>query len=292
MPIASTIFGVATVAITALPPLCGFVSEWLLLQSLLHGLTTSSTLSVVLMPLCVAALALTGGLTAAAFVKAFGVGVLGIPRTDAAAQCVEPPRLMNIGSGLLASLCIVFGVAPLVVVNVLNRAVHTIQSGTGAVVTTHGEALAIHGAHGLFDPTMIAIALLTSLAVVAAARYALSRGHAIRRAPVWASGRKVSTARMTYTATSFAEPLQRVFDDVLQPSRDLDVSHKGESRYFVDAVRVRTREGDAFERLMYRPVIRAVRAVARKARLLQNGSVHRYLAYGLGALIVILVFAR
>lgn len=292
MPIASGIFAVGTVAITALPPLCGFVSEWLLLQSLLHGLASSTTVSVVLMPLCVAALALTGGLNAAAFVKAFGVGMLGIARSHEASLAVEPPRLMSVGAGALASLCVLFGVAPLVAVSALDRVVTTIQSGGANVVGGHGEGLAIRGARGLFDPTLIALALVASVLVVVAARSILSRQRVVRRAPVWGCGRETQTARMTYTATSFAEPLQRVFDDVLRPSHDLDVSHRGESRYFVESIRYGTRNADAFERLIYQPVFGLVRAVARNARLLQNGSVHRYLAYGLGALLVVLVFAR
>ncbi len=292
MPIASTIFAFGTVAITALPPLCGFVSEWLLLQSLLHGLSSSVSVSVVLMPLCVAALALTGGLTAAAFVKAFGVGFLGIARSPAAEGASEPPRLMNVGAGVLASLCVVLGVAPIAMVGLLNSVVRTIQTSGGSIVSSHGEALAISDAKGVFDPTLIALALVTSLLCVAGVRRVLSRRHAIRRAPAWGCGRELQTARMTYTATSFAEPLQRVFDDVLQPSQDLDVSHRGESRYFVESVRFGTRGGDAFERLLYQPVFSTVRRLANKARLLQNGSVHRYLAYGLGALVVILVFAR
>ncbi len=292
MPVASTIFALGTIAITALPPLCGFVSEWLLLQSLLHGLSSTTTVSVVLMPLCVAALALTGGLTAAAFVKAFGVGTLGIARSTEADLAVEPPWSMNVGAGALATLCVLFGVAPLVVVSAIDRAVSALQLIGAPEVVRHGEALAINGAHGLFDPTLIAVALVVSVVVVVGARALLSQRLAVRRAPVWGSGRETQTARMTYTATSFAEPLQRVFDDVLRPSHDLDVSHRGESRYFVESIRFATRSADAFERMLYQPVIDIVRALARRTRLLQNGSVHRYLAYGLGALVVIMMFAR
>ena len=292
MPIASSIFAVGAVAISALPPLCGFVSEWLLLQSLLHGLSASTALSVVLIPLCVAALALTGGLTAAAFVKAFGVGFLGVPRSEQASGAVEPPAMMSVGAGLLATLCVVFGVAPLVVVGFLNSVVRNVQSGLGSVLSGRGEALGISAAKDVFDPTLIALALVMSLAFVAGVRAWSARRFEVRRALAWGCGRVVQTARMTYTATSFAEPLQRVFDDVLQPSEDLDVSHRGESRYFVESVRFGTRGGDAFERYLYQPVFKSVRAVANRARLVQNGSIHRYLAYGLVALIVMLVVAR
>lgn len=94
---------------------------------------------------------------------------------------------------------------------------------------------------------------------------------------------------MQYTATSFAEPLQQVFDDVVRPDRDLDVSHVAESRYYVEKITYRTSIGDIIEQSIYRPVIRAVSWWGQRAGGLQNGSVHRYLAYGLVALVLILV---
>lgn len=292
MPIASTIFAIGAVAISALPPLGGFVSEWLLLQSLLHGLSSSTTVSVILMPMAVAALALTGGLTAAAFVKAFGVGFLGLPRSPGAAGVVEPPRLMNIGAGALGLACLALGAVPMIVISALNGAVQSAQPGRFAGLSSSGVALAVHGAHGVFEPTLIALALVVSLALVGAVRWSMSRRIALRRIPAWGCGRELQNARMTYTATSFAEPLQRVFDDVVQPSRDLDVSHQTESRYFVESVHYGTRDNDAFEAMVYQPLFRLVRAAAQLARRLQNGSVHRYIGYGLAALIVILLVAR
>ena len=292
MPIASSIFAVGTVAITALPPLSGFVSEWLILQSLLHAISSSAVVSVVLMPLSVGALALTGGLTAAAFVKAFGVGFLGVARSSAAESALEPPRSMNVGSGVLASLCVVVGVAPILLVGLLDRVVAVVESGSTPMVRGHGEALVIQNMHDILDPTIIATVLIVALGATFGVRWMLARHYQVRRAPVWASGRELLTARMTYTATSFAEPLQRIFDDVLQPSYDLDVSPRGESRYYVDSVKFDTMGVDLFERLLYLPVFAIVRALANKVRLVQNGSVHRYLAYSLIALLTILLVAR
>jgi hypothetical protein len=94
---------------------------------------------------------------------------------------------------------------------------------------------------------------------------------------------------MQYTATSFAEPLSRVFDDVLGPTGDLDVSHSAESRYYVESATFHTTTHDAFERHGYRPLSAALGWWGRQARRLPNGSVHRYLAFGLAALVVVLV---
>jgi hypothetical protein len=94
---------------------------------------------------------------------------------------------------------------------------------------------------------------------------------------------------MEYTATSFGEPLTRVFEDVLRPSHDLDVSHVAESRYYVEAASFHTSVDDAFERHGYRPTASILRWWGALARQVPNGSVHRYLAFGLVALIVVLV---
>jgi hypothetical protein len=97
---------------------------------------------------------------------------------------------------------------------------------------------------------------------------------------------------MEYTATSFAEPLQRVFSDVLHPQADIDVTHAAESRWYVEAVRYRASIADAIDTRVYRPAVGALRWWGEHARALQNGSVHRYLGYGFGALLVVLVVAR
>ena len=99
----------------------------------------------------------------------------------------------------------------------------------------------------------------------------------------------MQTAKMQYTATSFAEPLERVFEDVLRPTHDVDVSHLDESRYYLEKVSYRTSTADVIEQSLYRPAIRAVRWWGERSRVAQNGSVHRYLAYGLVALVILFV---
>jgi hydrogenase-4 component B len=110
--------------------------------------------------------------------------------------------------------------------------------------------------------------------------------------PLWACGADDLTARMQYTATSFAEPLQRVFDDVLRPDTDVEVTHYTESRYMAESVTYRSRIGDAIEERLYRPVLRAVAEAAGLARRAHTGSVHLYLLYGALGVLIVLVVAR
>src|SRR5260370_18261909 len=94
---------------------------------------------------------------------------------------------------------------------------------------------------------------------------------------------------MEYTAASFAEPLQRVFDDVLAPESDLDVTPHAESAYLVERVAYSRAVPDRIEHRLYNPVIHTVRRAGPAAGGLANGSVHRYLGYGFATAIVLLV---
>lgn len=289
MPQTGASFLVAAAAICALPPLNGFVGEWLLFQSLLGGANLGNTADDVAIPLAVAALALTAGLTVVAFVKASGIGLLGRPRSAAAESAVEVPVTMRLAVGLLATACVVLGVFPIVILPAVEHAAMAALPHTRALSLAHGVNVQLGGMRGVLEPTALAAALVIAIGSVIAVRRLLSRRPVPRVAEAWGCGRELQTARMQYTATSFAEPVQRVFDDVLRPVQDVDVSHAIESRYFVDSVTYHSTVEDGVERALYRPLIRAIRRWGQAARRLQPGSVHRYLAYGLGALVLTLV---
>jgi len=288
LPVTATLFGIGALSICALPPFSGFASEWLLLQGFLGGFSAHSAATATALLAGVAALALTGGLTAAAFVKAFGIGFLGQPRTPAAAAAHEAAPAMAAGTALLAAPCLVLGVIPGAVMPPLARAARTALGGTPPGPLRAGTGLAIAGSTDVIQPALLAAALLAGLVLAWALARLRSRARA-RRAEAWGCGRELQTARMQYTATSFAEPLQRVFDDVLRPDRDLDVSHLAESRYFEQAITYRSRTDDAVERGLYQPLTVLAVRWGEVARRIQNGSVHRYLAYGFAALVVLLV---
>lgn len=289
MPVTGPVFLVGALSVAALPPFNGFVSEWMLFQSLLHAIPSPTTQVVVMVALGVATLALTGGLTVVAFVKASGIGLLGRARSDEAAQAHEVPASMRWGSGLLAGACLVLGVAPLLELRAVDRAMGGL--GTASLAGGGWSVLHLGAFRGELAPALVGAALVLGVLVVTLVRR-VRRARAwsvLRASEPWGSGREVQTARMQYTATSFAEPLQRVFDDVVRPERDLDVDHAAESRYYIERIRLRSANVDLVERALYRPLQRGLAWWGERARVLQNGSVHRYLAYGLVALVVVLV---
>lgn len=293
MPATTALVAFGALAAAALPPGNGFVSEWLLLQGLIHSLSGTTSPAVVVavtMPLAVAVVALTAGLGVATFVKAFGVGFLARPRSAPAAAAVESPPTMRAGMGLAAAGCAALAVAPAAAGVPLSRVLLVLPSvRDGEPLEGSGVTLHLAGITGSMSPLLIALGLLGGgVGVAALARWA-GRGLPRRTAALWGCGGTRLDPRMEYTATSFAEPLTRVFDDVLRPEQDVDVTPYAESRYLIESVRYRQRVPDRLEARLYPPLLAAAVRWGVWSRRLANGSVHRYLAYGFVGLLGVLV---
>ncbi|TCN32929.1 formate hydrogenlyase subunit 3/multisubunit Na+/H+ antiporter MnhD subunit [Kribbella orskensis] len=292
MPITTALFGVGALAAAALPPGNGFVSEWLLLQGLIHSLPAAGSPSVLIavaMPLAVGVVALTAGLGVATYVKAFGVGFLARPRSVAAGDAIESPVSMRAAMALAASGCAVLAILPAMVGPSLNRVAATFPTVRDGAPLQGGVTLRLTRIAGSMSPLLILCGLFAAaLVIVVTLRFA-GRRLPRRQALVWGCGGTRLDPRMEYTATSFAEPLTRVFDDVLAPEQDIDVTHHAESRYLIESVQYRQKVADRVEVALYPPLLGAAIGWGRQAGRLQNGSVHRYLAFGLVGLLIVLV---
>lgn len=279
MPLTTAAFGLGALAASALPPGTAFVSEWLLLQALIHGIPAGGVATAIVMPVAVAAVALTAGLAVATFVKAFGVGFLARARGEAAERATESPAGMLAGMALAGLACVLLALAPGLVLPAIGQAAGAAFGSLDPAVSG-AVTLRLTGVSGSLSPLLLAVALVGGLVAVAAGVRVMGARGARRSARLWDCGGGPMSARMEYTATSFAEPLQRVFDDVVQPEQDIDVSHHDESRYLVRAVEYRRRVPDRIERRLYEPVLALAHRWGLAGRALANGSVHRYLGYG------------
>ncbi len=181
MPQTGALFLAAAAAVCALPPLNGFIGEWLLFQSLLHGSDIGNTAGEIAIPLAVAAMALTAGLTVVAFVKAAGIGFLGRPRSAGAEAAGEVPGTMRLAVGLLVAVCVVLGVVPTLVLPAVERAVRTALPGVRMLPLAHGVDLQLIGLRGVLEPASLALALVVGIAVVTGVRRVLARRPAPRR---------------------------------------------------------------------------------------------------------------
>ncbi|GJN97690.1 oxidoreductase [Mycobacterium marinum] len=289
----TTFFGIAALGASGLPLGAGFVSEWLLVQSLIHARPEHNTIVGLATPLGVGAVALTTGLGVAAMVKAFGTGFLARPRSGSAERAREAPATMLVGMAVAALGCVVIAIAPAVVTGPLQSVLDTLPASRNADLTDLGTVLRLSGMDGSISPALLAAALVAALLVVLVlARWGSRHRPEPVTSPLWACGADELTARMECTPTSFAQPLQRVFDDVLRPDTGIEVTHLEATRYHVEQIAYRAHLSDAIEDRVYAPVLRALAWCAQVIRRAHNGSVHLYLGYGALGVLIVLVVAR
>jgi hydrogenase-4 component B len=293
MPVTAFCFLIGSAAISALPPLNGFASEWIVFQSLLGGYNIPKPEVAVMMPIAVGILALTSGLAAACFVKAFGITFLAIPRSPEAEHAQEAPFSMRAGMLMLALTCVALGLGPFVVVPALGRVVAGL-SGTPDTQAqfTLGLSLASANGFGRMSPTLMAAGVLLLLALVPLVMLLLRVNWKRRAGESWGCGRLGQTPRMEYTATAFAEPLRRVFAELYRPTRELTIDFHPESKYFVQSIEYRSEITPWFEKYIYDPCLWFVRLLAAVVRRMQSGSLHAYLVYVTIALLILLLSAR
>jgi hydrogenase-4 component B len=293
MPKTAFFFLVGAVAISALPPLNGFVSEWLTYQSLLQGFNTTSSLLRLMFPIGGALLALTGALAAACFVKAFGITFLAQPRSDHARDAHEAGFTMLLGQGLLTAVCVFLGLFPTLFLTLLDPVAMQLTSTSIADRLTLSNGLVLSGvnpAGGTVSTLGIAIIGICLLCVPFALRFIFSRDAKTRTGPTWDCGLQGLTPQMEYTATGFSKPIRMIFKTLFRPHREVQREYDF-SPYFAKTIRFETHVEEVFETRIYRPFNRWVLRFSRRMRTLQAGSIQAYLIYIFVTLILLLLFA-
>jgi hydrogenase-4 component B len=288
MPWTAGFFLLGAMAISGLPFLNGFVSEWLVFQSLLLGFHTSTDTFVRLaFPIGAALLGLTTALAAACFVKAFGITFLALPRSAAAGEARESPGLMLAPQAVLAGACVALGLFPGPVVARLARLAGGLvgaPSSPGLEAGVLRIAPLPAGFDALSVPVVaLAFALALGLATLLAARAAFAR----RAAPSWGCGGELS-AETEYTATAFSKPLMMIFSAIYRPTRE--VSTLEAAPYYAREVRYKSEVEPTFERFVYRPLTRAIVGLATRMRVIQAGSLHAYLGYVMTLVLLLVVY--
>ena len=294
MPWTAGLFLLGAVAISALPPLNGFVSEWLTFQALLGGAGRFHGPAGLVIVISAAMLALTGGLAAACFVKAFGVTFLGRPRTAHAEHATEAPPSMIAGMAWLGAVCVALGVAPGYAMRLLDAPTVALLHGPGAsaVVTARGPlvlstAPMLSGA----DATAISMTMVAALLIaLTAMAWILRRGvrrSAPRAAPTWTCGMR-PTPRFDYTATAFAKPLRLVFAALYHPRREV-IRETAGTPYVVRRIQYAGEIVDLAETQIYHRVEREISAFSRAIRARSTGRIYGYIGFVLGALFVALL---
>lgn len=280
MPWTGLFFLVGAISISALPPFNGFVSEWLTFQAALQAWSLENGVLRTLIPLSAAVLALSGALAAACFVKVYGVAFLGRARSRHVRRAREVSPGMIVAQGLLACLCLLFGILPTGVIHFLNSIPKQLLGTDLSQATTHGwlwlTPISAESASYGAPLVLLAIAAAWFLASLILRRGKVRK---VRRCEPWDCGFSTPNARMQYTATAFAMPIRRVFGLLFHIKEQ--VKHE-------DGIRYQLHVSDRAWGLFYEPVARAVLVAARWITRIQSGNVRNYLGWSLGTLLVLL----
>jgi hydrogenase-4 component B len=292
MPVTAACFLIGAVAISGLPPLNGFVSEWLTYQALLGGFGTTQSLTRMAFPIAGALLALTAALAAACFVKAFGISFLALPRSEAAANAHEVPVSMRIGMAILAAGCVALGLGATWFIPVFDPI--TAQAfgvrASDALVTSGGFVLAAGTTRGGTTSTAGIALMFGVLALIPGAWWLVWGRKCVRRTgPTWDCGLPGLTSDNEYTATGFSKPIRMIFAALYRPRREIQAEYEV-SPYYPTAIRFESEIESAFEKHFYDPLKSWMMRVSQRMRGVQAGSIHAYLAYIFVALIALLLF--
>ena len=292
MPLTAVCFLVGAVAISGLPPLNGFVSEWLSYQALLGGFGSTLSLTRIVFPIAGSLLALTGALAAACFVRAFGIGFLALPRSSQATQAHEAHPSMLAGMGALAALCIALGLGATLWLPILDPLVVQLVNTkvSGSLVLAGGLVLSSGSPKG----GTVAPAALAGLLVLLTLFPGLLLAFWRRRrrtvsGPTWDCGLPGLTEDNEYTATAFSKPLRMIFAAFYQPRREIQTEFEV-SAYYPTSIRFESGVEPAFETHLYTPLKDRILARAGRLRTIQAGSIHAYLTYIFITLVVLLLF--
>jgi len=293
MPWTGAFFLIGAVSISALPPTNGFVSEWLVFQSLFLSFQLPTVFLKLMLPIGAAMLALTSVLALACFAKAFGISFLALPRSAHARHAEEVPVPMRLGMGLLALVCVALGIAPMVVVPLLDRVAAPFAgvSIEGKVLALDGWALAPVNVEFSSLSTPVLALLLVALSILGLGLVVAFGGLAKKRYyKTWGCGINL-TPRMEYTATGFVQPIKRVFSTIYQPTVKLETEFLEESRYFAKRRRFEFHIEPIFQKYLYDPVVTFFTTMADRLRVIQAGSLHLYLTYIFVTLVLLLLLA-
>ncbi|MBK8176224.1 MAG: hydrogenase 4 subunit B [Rhodospirillales bacterium] len=288
MPVTAATFLLGCAAISALPPLNGFASEWLTFQAILVSPAVPQWGLKFLIPGVGAGLALSAALAAACFVKAFGITFLGRPRTAAAAQAREVDRFSLAVMSAFALACILTGIVPGLIVDALAPVVSQLTRGTSLPVQSAMPWLTlipIAAERSSYNGILVLVFMALSGTLAAFAIHRLA-SRAVRRAPAWDCGFPEASPTTQYTAGSFAQPIRRVFGSLVFVAREsVEMPPPGSLKPARFTVSLR----DLIWECGYAPLAAGITYAADRVNHLQFLTIRRYLGLVFALLVALLL---
>jgi NADH:ubiquinone oxidoreductase subunit 5 (subunit L)/multisubunit Na+/H+ antiporter MnhA subunit len=287
MPWVAALTLVGALAIAGLPPLNGFVSEWLLLQAFLFAPGLPNPYLNMLVPLGSAALVLAAALSAYVMVKFYGVIFLGQPREASLAQAHDAGWWERAGLAWLAAGCVLLGLLPLPVIQLMDHV--TLPLTQFAIGENAGRAgwfllAPVSADRASYGPLVFLVGIAGAVLVTFVLVRSIYHGR-IRRAAPWDCGYPAQTPRMQDTAEGFGQPIKQIFEPFFRIRRHMPTPFDAEPYYAA------TTE-DRLWHWLYLPAARLNQRVAAWVSVLQHGRIYLYLLYSFATLIALLMFAN
>lgn len=290
MPSTAVYCLLGSMAISAIPPLNGFVSEWLTLQAFFLGAFHSIGGMKLFLGICAAMLALTSGLAAACFVKVFGVVFLGLPRSHYAQDAKEVSLSMKSGMFILSFLAVIFGLAASSIIKFLVRVAGIAMNIdiSNMSFSLNNFILSPQGGKSVYLSTPILASVLIIIGILGFVVYLLFGREKSIIYKTWDCGYYKLGSRNEYTGTAFSKPFRIAFSFFLLPYRKTQKVR--ESFYRVKSFAYETHTTLVFKKYVYDPLLALVLKSAKFMRRLQPGSIHLYLAYIFFVLLLLIIF--
>ena len=286
MPWVAWLALVGVLAAAGIPPLNGFVSEWLLLQAFLFTPSLPQSFVNMLVPLAAAALVLSAALAAYVMVKFYGIIFLGRPREANLAYAKDAGRFERAALVWLAAWCVLLGVLPVNVIALIDP-VNVLLIGSKAThqIADHWLLLApINADRSSYSPLIVLAVIVGAVLLTIQVVHRLYHGR-VRRAPPWDCGFALQTPRMQDTAEGFGQPIRQIFEPFFRMERHLPSPFDAAPRYSVKV-------DDHFWRWLYLRIARGADFLGRIAGLIQQGRISVYLTYSFCTLLALLFFVR
>lgn len=283
MPWASVLMLVGVLAIAGLPPLNGFVSEWLLLQAFLLSPGLPNSYINMLVPVAAAVIALAAALAAYVMVKFYGVIFLGQRREPVLEHAHDAGYWERAGMVWLALLCVALGLAPVFVVQQIDHISQLLLGAQLGNAATDWLFLApVDTDRASYSPLYFLLAVLGVMLLTLLLVRHLYHGR-LRRGPAWDCGFPAQNARMQDTAEGFGQPIRRIFEPFFKIESELPTAFDAHPKYH-------GRSDDKLWFMLYLPITYLIGKLSLWVSVLQHGRIHLYLAYTFVTLVVLLIF--
>ncbi len=280
MPITAIMMLFATVAICALPPLNGFVSELLIYIGMFNGVGSGH--EVLYSVTGIIALSLIGGIVVLAFTKLYGVVFLGSPRSHHVAECTEVDNLRIVAMTIPAAFILIIGLAPQYAIRPISLVAEAVTGSVNSIAVDH------------FAPTLrvlsyVGIAFLVVVALLFVLKRRAQRSRVIAEGPTWGCGFTAVNTRMQYTGESFSEGLENIGKPLMKDTIDGRAVDKNE--IFPMPHRYRIRHKDKVDSLLGRWWVQMMHRINEYVMRLRTGKVNSYITFALLFFVVVLVLS-